>query len=120
MLVIKSCPTLCDPMDCSLTGSSVHGISQARILKWVAVSYNTSCDLRRRERDTRVLSLTVKDTEKGAICKTEVSPETELARTVRNSFLLLKPPSLWSFVWQLNKLKYNHVSRLLTFSRYIT
>ena len=65
MLVIKSCPTLCDPMDCSLTGSSVHAIAQARILKWVAVSSNTSCDLRRRERDTRVLSLTVKDTEKG-------------------------------------------------------
>ena len=31
-LVIKSCPTLCDPMDCSLPGSSVHGISQAGIL----------------------------------------------------------------------------------------
>ena len=30
------CPTLCDPMDCSLTGSSVHGILQARILEWVA------------------------------------------------------------------------------------
>ena len=32
------CPTLCDPMDCSLPGSSVHGISQARILEWVAIS----------------------------------------------------------------------------------
>ena len=30
------CPTLCDPMDCSPPGSSVHGISQARILEWVA------------------------------------------------------------------------------------
>ena len=58
MLVTESCPALCDPMDCSLTGSSIHGISQARILKWVAVSSNTSCDLRKRERDTRVLSLT--------------------------------------------------------------
>ena len=33
--VTQSCPTLCDPMDCSLSGSSVHGIFQARILEWV-------------------------------------------------------------------------------------
>ena len=33
------CPALCNPMDCSLPGSSVHGISQARILEWVAISY---------------------------------------------------------------------------------
>ena len=33
----QSCPTLCHPMDCSLPGSSVHGISQARILEWVAI-----------------------------------------------------------------------------------
>ena len=36
--VAKSCPTLCDTMDCSLPGSSVHGIFQARILEWVAIS----------------------------------------------------------------------------------
>ena len=34
------CPTLCDPMDCSLPGSSLHGILQARILKWVAISFS--------------------------------------------------------------------------------
>ena len=34
--VAQSCPTLCDPVDCSLPGSSVHGILQARILEWVA------------------------------------------------------------------------------------
>ena len=33
----QSCPTLCDPMDFSLPGSSVHGILQARILEWVAI-----------------------------------------------------------------------------------
>ena len=33
--VAQSCPTFCDPMDCSLPGSSVHGIFQARILDWV-------------------------------------------------------------------------------------
>ena len=36
VLVIQSCPTLWDPMDCNLPGSSVHGISQARRLEWVA------------------------------------------------------------------------------------
>ena len=36
-LVAQSCPTLCDPMDCSPPGPSVHGILQARILEWVAV-----------------------------------------------------------------------------------
>ena len=34
------CPTLCDPMDGSPPGSSLHGISQARILEWVAISYS--------------------------------------------------------------------------------
>ena len=34
---VKSCPTLCDPMDCSVPGSSVHGIFQARVLEWVAI-----------------------------------------------------------------------------------
>ena len=36
--VAQSCPTLFDPMDCSLPGSSIHGIFQARILAWVAIS----------------------------------------------------------------------------------
>ena len=36
-LVAQSCPTLCDPMDCSLPGSSIPGIPQARILEWVVI-----------------------------------------------------------------------------------
>ena len=35
--VAQSCPTLSDPMDCSLPGSSVHGIFQARVLEWGAI-----------------------------------------------------------------------------------
>ena len=38
--VAKSCPTLCDPMDCSPPGSPVHGIILARILEWVAISFS--------------------------------------------------------------------------------
>ena len=36
--LLQSCPILCDPVDCSLPSSSVHGILQARILMWVAIS----------------------------------------------------------------------------------
>ena len=38
--VAQSCPTLRDPMDCSLLGSSVHGIFQARVLKWGAIAFS--------------------------------------------------------------------------------
>ena len=37
--VAQSCPILCNPMDCSLPGSSVHGILQARMLEWVAIPF---------------------------------------------------------------------------------
>ena len=40
VLVAQSCPTLCDPMDCSPPGSSVLGIPQARILEWVAIPFS--------------------------------------------------------------------------------
>ena len=39
--VAQLCLTLCDPMDYSLPGSSVHGIFQARVLEWVAISFST-------------------------------------------------------------------------------
>ena len=37
---LQSCPTLCDPMDCSLPGLSVHGILQARVLEWGAIAFS--------------------------------------------------------------------------------
>ena len=40
--VAQSCSTLCDPMDGSLPGSSVHGIFQTTVLEWVAISFSTS------------------------------------------------------------------------------
>ena len=39
---LQSCPTLCDPMDCSLPGFSIHGILQARTLEWVAISFSNA------------------------------------------------------------------------------
>ena len=38
--VAQSCPTLSNPMDCSLAGSSAHGIFQARVLEWVAIAFS--------------------------------------------------------------------------------
>jgi len=40
--VTQSCPTLSDPIDCSLPGSSVHGIFQARILEWGAIAFSAT------------------------------------------------------------------------------
>ena len=40
--VAQSCPNLCDPMDCSLPGFSAHGIFQARVLEWVAISFSSA------------------------------------------------------------------------------
>ena len=39
--IAQSCPTLSDPMDCSLPGSSVHGIFQARVLEWGAIAFSS-------------------------------------------------------------------------------
>ena len=41
--VAQSCPALCNPIDCSLPGSSIHGIFQARVLEWVAISFSRGC-----------------------------------------------------------------------------
>ena len=38
--VAQSCPTLSDPIDCSLSGSPVHGIFQARVLEWIAIAFS--------------------------------------------------------------------------------
>ena len=41
----QSCPTLSDPMDCSLPGSSIHGIFQARVLEWGAIAFSQASSL---------------------------------------------------------------------------
>ena len=47
VLVTQSCPILCNPMDCSPTGFSVHGIFQVRILEWVAILFSRGSSLPR-------------------------------------------------------------------------
>ena len=51
--VAQSCPTLFDPTDCSLPGSSLHGILQARVLEWVAISFSRGSS---RHRDWTLVS----------------------------------------------------------------
>ena len=58
MKVAQSCPTLCDPMDCSPPGFSVHGIFQARILEWVAIPFSRGSS---RPRDRTWVSYTAAD-----------------------------------------------------------
>ena len=41
--VTQLCPTFSDPMDCSLPGSSIHGILQARVLEWGAIAFSEEC-----------------------------------------------------------------------------
>ena len=56
-LVTKSCLTLLYPMDCSLPGSSVHGVSQTRILEWVAISFSRSWDRSHHKQPYRLILL---------------------------------------------------------------
>ena len=43
--IAQLCPTLCDPMDCSLPASSTHGIFQARVLEWGAIAFSISVSI---------------------------------------------------------------------------
>ena len=47
--VTQLCPTLRDPMDCSLPGSSAHGIFQARVLEWGAIAFSEICGLKQQK-----------------------------------------------------------------------
>ena len=49
--VAQSYPTLRDPMDCSLPGSSIHGIFQARVLEWVAIAFSNKKSKKKHAND---------------------------------------------------------------------
>ena len=78
--VVQSCLTLCDPMDCSLPGSSVHGLFQARVLEWISISFSRGSSLPRDR--TEVSHVVCRCVTVGA---TREAPET---------FLLLNKSSL--------------------------
>ena len=54
--VAQSCLTLSDPMDCSLPGSSVHGIFQAGVLEWGAIAFSVNCTIPTQMLDLHIMS----------------------------------------------------------------
>ena len=54
--VAQSCPTLCDPMDCSLPRSSIHGIFQARVLEWGAIAFQKKTSLKLTIQKMKILA----------------------------------------------------------------
>ena len=52
--VAQSCPTLSDPMDCSLPGFSVHGIFQARVLEWGAIAFSNKSKYGREKKNKQL------------------------------------------------------------------
>ena len=52
--VTQSCPTLSDPVDCSLPGSSVHGIFQARVLEWGAIAFSGMRSYKTKKKKKRI------------------------------------------------------------------
>ena len=90
--VAQSCPTFCDPMDCSLPGSSVHGIFQARILEWVAISFSRRSS---RPRDWTQVSCIVG--RRFTIWATrEVQEDFQKDSVARGSVRNICPQSLWT------------------------
>ena len=62
--VTQSCPTLSDPMDCSLPGSSIHGIFQARVLEWGPIAFSTNIfnkDLKEIKNKQKVMNNTISE-----------------------------------------------------------
>ena len=74
---LQSCPVLCDPMECSLSGSSVQGILQARILEWVAISFS------RRRNGHIIADLKLEGWVPGKECRHPVKAESGSLLTAR-------------------------------------
>ena len=81
--VAQSCPTLCNPMDCSLPGSFVHGIFQARILEWVAISFSRRSSQPRDQ--TQVLQIVVRLFSVWATREVQANPKRAETRTFLGS-----------------------------------
>ena len=64
--VAQLCPTLSNPMDCSLPGSSVHGIFQARVLEWGAIAFS-DLQVRRRQKQGEVKYMTYLKSHSGRV-----------------------------------------------------
>ena len=99
--VAQSCLTLCDPMDCGLPGSSIHGIFQARVLEWGVIAFSNEGN---RKAYNSLKSLETPD---GVSTESEVWASCQLHQSSK------WPPSdkdtLFSYLWLIN-LEWRHVS----------
>ena len=78
--VAQSCPTLCNPLDCSLSGSSVHGIFQATVLEWIAISFSRGSSqprARTHRRFTIWATREVGETREATVIRSPHSPQLE-------------------------------------------
>ena len=124
--VARLCPTLCDPMDCSLPGFSIHGILQARILEWVTISFSRGSSQPRDQ--TRVSSIGGRHLTSEPPGKLKVIPEYEVHCPgligVYTSLTVFKGPQVWSHIprcesqirAQLNASCMNNESLMLRYS----
>ena len=89
----QSCPTLCNPMDFSLPGSSVHGILQARILEWVAIAFSRGSS---QPRDWTPVSHTA-----GRFFTIWTTREALLV--LRCPLVVLRVRRLWGILWRKHR-----------------
>ena len=95
VLVTQSCPTLCDPTDCSPPGSSVYGILQARILQWIAIPFSRGSS---QSRDRTQVSCVA-----GRFFTVWATGKTR--KTI--------PLTIWTFVSKVISLLFNMLSRFI-------
>ena len=111
VLVTQSCLTLCDPMDCSLPGSSVHGIFQARVLEWAAISFSRgSC----QPRDHTQVSCTA-----GRIFTIWATRETRPHR-VWAILKVFSPSGLIGVIWKVRLILAEEILTLISVDQLLT
>ena len=82
--VSQSCPTLSDPIDCSLPGSSVHGIFQARVLEWGAIAFSDT----QYRHIYKSRKLAMRNARHPTVCQCYIFKYTLLIRSTEGNFKL--------------------------------
>ena len=95
--VAQSCPTLCDPVDCDLLGFSVHGILEARILEWIAISFPRGSSQPRDQTQVSRIG--------GRRFNLWATRETSIRVFSNESTLHMRWPKYWSFSFSISPSK---------------
>ena len=99
--VAQSCLTLCEPMDCSPPGSSIHGIFQARILEWGATAFSTS------EGSKWLSEIDTQSNQRENVIKGRISTKTWPLQSCKPSLTYMnwKSPQVYYYMFLMLKLK---------------